>query len=403
MNYFSKIQLGNINHGATTYYVSCAYQFQMTQANTLAPKVQHYKLYGAELSLYTGKARAYLRFKNIPFEEIFSSRSVYLNIIEPKTGVRFIPVLETPDGEFIQDTSVIMDSLEATFPERAILPNTAKQRLVSAIMEMWGDEWLLIPAMHYRWNHNNFPFIYEEFGKIALPSMPAFVRRFVGKKLGAKFKAFVPMLGITPNSIPAIEDWYEKHVLPALDAHFSKHDYLLGSRPCVGDFGLMGPLYAHLYRDPASGKIMRRIAPNVAKWVERMNQDDVTLGTWIENDVIPSSLMGLLKRQFVEFWPVQIDTLARNQKWMKENPGTKVLPRAVGEHTFEMGKVTEKRAVRSFSQWKLQRVLDIYKAFDDANKASVDPLLKELGAYEFLQTSIEQRVTRENNLLVVDY
>lgn len=156
-----------------------------------------YTLYGAPLSLYTGKVRAYLRYKQIPFSEVFSSRAVYKHIIIPNTGVRFIPVVKTPNSEYLQDTSAIIDVLEAQFPARSIVPNKPQQRLVSAILEMWGDEWLLIPAMHYRWNHDNFPFIYEEFGKIALPGMPAFIRRFVGKKLGAKFKGFVPMLGIS--------------------------------------------------------------------------------------------------------------------------------------------------------------------------------------------------------------
>lgn len=361
-----------------------------------------YQLYGAPLSLYTGKARAYLRFKQIPFNEVFSSRRVYQNTIEPNTGVRFIPVVETPSGEFIQDTSAIIERLESDFPARSVTPQTPKQKLVSAIIEMWGDEWLLIPAMHYRWNHDNFPFIYEEFGKIALPNMPRFIRRFVGKKLGAKFKGFVPLLGITSNTIPAIEHWYENEVLPQLDAHFAEHDYLLGSRPCVGDFGLMGPLYAHLYRDPAPGKIMRRIAPNVAKWVERMNQSAPDLGQWLSDDAIPESLMALLRRQFEEFWPVQIDTLVRNEQWIKDNPNSKQLPRMVGEHNFYIGGVTEQRAVRSFSQWKLQRVLEIYDAFSAQEKASVAPLLTSLGGHEYLQTRIRRRVSRVNNVLVVD-
>jgi glutathione S-transferase len=361
---------------------------------------RQYKLYGAELSLYTGKVRAYLRFKQIPFIEIFSSRRIYQDIIEPKTGVHFIPVIETPEGEFIQDTAVIIDTLEVAFPDRAIVPETPKQRLISVIFEMWGDEWLLIPAMHYRWNHDNFPFIYEEFGKIAFPSMPAFIRRFVGKKLGAKFKGFVPMLGITPHSVPAIEDWYENDVLPSLDAHFAKYDYLLGSRPCVGDFGLIGPLYAHLYRDPAPGKIMKRIAPNVAKWVERMNQDDVELGNWLGDDVVPETLFVLLKRQFQEFWPVQIATLLRNQEWMEANPTTTKLPRMLGEHTYKIGHTSEKRIIRTFSQWKLQRVLDVYQGFSDNEKEMLDPLLKELGGYQMMQTEISKRVARENNLLV---
>jgi hypothetical protein len=295
-----------------------------------------------------------------------------------------------------------MDALEIAFVNRSVVPHSPKQQLVSAILEMWGDEWLLIPAMHYRWNHDNFPFIYEEFGKIALPKMPAFMRRFVGKKLGAKFRGFVPMLGISEKSIPAIEDWYENHVLPELDAHFAKYNYLLGARPSVGDFGLIGPLYAHLYRDPAPGKLMKAKAPNVAKWVERMNQDDSDIGDWLADDEIPDTLMALLTRQFAEFWPVQLETLERNQQWIQDNPDNRKLPRMLGNHDYHIGNVSESRVVRTFSQWKLQRVLDIYQGFNEQEKALVDPLLHKLGGFDFMQTKISHRVSRENNIIVAD-
>ncbi|MDT0582121.1 glutathione S-transferase family protein [Brumicola blandensis] len=359
-----------------------------------------YKLYGAPLSLYTGKARSYLTFKNIPFEEVFSSRKVYKNIIEPKTGVRFIPVLETPEHDFVQDTAVMIDLLETRFPERSIIPDTPKQKLVSAILEMWGDEWLLLPAMHYRWNHDNFPFIYEEFGKIAFPRMPAFIRRIAGKKIGSMFKGFVPMLGITPKSIPAIEQWYEQEVLPSLDAHFALHDYLLGARPCVGDFGLMGPLYAHLYRDPASGRIMQKIAPNLVKWVERMNQENLPLGEWLADDEVPDTLLAILTRQFKEFWPVQLNSAKETQKWILNNPEQHELPRKIGDHVFSLGDVSESRAIQSFSQWKLQRVLDLYNGFKAEERAQVDSLLLQIGGLEAMQTTIKHRVAKENNKLV---
>jgi glutathione S-transferase len=365
------------------------------------PMSDSYTLYGAPMSMYTGKTRAYLRFKQIPFNEVFSSFRVYKKIIVPKTGVQFIPVVETPDGDFVQDTSVIMDVLENKFAQRSVVPSSPQQTLVSALFEMWADEWLLLPAMHYRWNHDNFPFIYEEFGKVVLPYMPAFIRAIVGKKVGAKFKGFVPMLGITPKTIPALEACYEQQVLPMLDAHFAKHDYLLGSRPCIGDFGLMGPLYAHLYRDPAPRKLMQKIAPNVVKWVKRMNQEDVELGQWCVKDRIPETLIPLLQQQFKTFWPVLVDSVNITQTWIKENPNTKKLPRALGEHTFQIGDITEKRVVRSFSQWKLQRVLDIYAAMSRDEKLSVEPLLKEVGGYEFMQTAVSTRVSRENNILVV--
>lgn len=360
-----------------------------------------YTLYGAPMSLYTGKARAYLIFKNLPYTEVFSSIKVYKNVIIPKTGVRFVPVVKTPQDEYLQDTATIIDTLEQRHPERPVLPTTPKQRLVSYLFETWGDEWLVIPAMHYRWNKANFPFIYEEFGKVVAPNMPKFIRAFIGKKIGAKFKGFVPLLGITEKSIPAIEDWYENHVLALLDKHFAEYDYLLGSKPSLGDFGLMGPLYAHLYRDPEPGALMKKIAPNVAKWVERMNQPQVNEGAFLEDDDIPDTLLELLTRMFKEQWPVLINTVKSLQTWIDQNPQNQDIPRTIGEHEYTMGDITEKRAIGTFHHWKVQRILDCYKQFNDQQKLPVDTLLQSVGGLDSMQLKIEKRLKRVNNKLKV--
>ena len=360
-----------------------------------------YTLYGAPMSLYTGKARAYLIFKNQPYTEVFSSLNVYKNIIVPQTGVRFVPVLKTPKDEYLQDTAHIIDTLEQRHSERCIVPITAKQKLVAYLFETWADEWLVIPAMHYRWNKANFPFIYQEFGKVIAPNMPGFIRVFIGKKIGAKFKRFVPLLGITDKSIPAIEDWYENHVLPLLDKHFAEYDYLLGGKPCLGDFALMGPLYAHLYRDPAPGVLMKKVAPNVAKWVERMNQPQAVEGAYLADDVIPDTLLTLLMRIFKEQWPVLINTVKKLEIWIEQNPQITVIPRTIGEHNYSLGDITEKRAIGTFHQWKVQRIVDCYHQFDDQQKTSVNAFLQSVGGFDSMQVDIKKRLSRVNNQLLL--
>ena len=49
------------------------------------------------------------------------------------------------------------------------------------------------------------------------------------------------------GSQEAIERSFEA-LLDLLTEHFMAHEYLLGDRPCLADFAMMGPLYAHLYR-----------------------------------------------------------------------------------------------------------------------------------------------------------
>ena len=359
---------------------------------------EQYTLYGAPFSLYTGKARSYLNYKRIPYQEVLSSLGVYKKIIIPKTGVRFIPVVKTPQDEYIQDTAVIIDKLEKVFPDRPIMPSTPKQRLVSQLFELYGDEWLLMPAMHYRWNKDNDDYVFANFGAVVAPGWPKFIQKFLGKKVGSKFKGYVPMLGMSEKTIPAIEDWYENDFLMAMDKHFSEHDYLLGGAATIGDFGLMGSLYAHLYLDPYPGEMMRRIAPNVAKWVERMNEKPEAVGDLVSDDEIPQTLIPVIKRLFSEHWAFVKTTIDTIQEWAESNAGAEV-PRMLGQKTFKMGDVEGEKAITTFTQWKTQRILDTYHAFDDNDKAKVDAFLESVGGYESLQLNIKKRMSRENNQL----
>ncbi len=364
-----------------------------------------YTLYGAGFSLYSGKIRAYLNYKNIPYHEVLSTAKVYKKIIIPETGVKFIPVVKTPAGQYLQDTSHIIDTLEQSHPDKNIYPDSPKQKLISLLLELYGDEWLLIPAMHYRWNFDNFPFIYEEFGKIISPKMPAFMRAFFGKKIGARFKDIVPKLGITENTIPAIEDWYENSFLATFNTHLVKHPFLLGSRPSIADFGFFGPLYAHLYRDPYPGQLMKRIAPNVAKWVERMKDAATVEGQFVDEDEIPQTLTAILQNLFQSQWPALEDTAQRLSQWYEASDSDKQhaleIPRRLGSHNFSINGVTEKRLVLPYSIWMMQRPLNYYHALSQADKDSVDPFLRSIQAYEAMQFKLKYPVMREHNKFVI--
>src|SRR5262245_12984609 len=111
-----------------------------------------YTLIGAEVSYYSAKVRAYLRHKQLPFREVGASRDVYRDVIVPRTGVRFIPVLLSADGSAVQDSRAIIDYLEARHPSPRVTPQQPAHELMALLLELYGDEWLLLPAMHYRWN-----------------------------------------------------------------------------------------------------------------------------------------------------------------------------------------------------------------------------------------------------------
>ncbi|MGB7754704.1 MAG: glutathione S-transferase [Salinisphaera sp.] len=365
----------------------------------MASESSSYTLYGTEFSLYTGKARAYLRYKGLPFRERLSTLRVYKRVIVPNTGVAFVPVVETPQGQFIQDTTEIIDYIESREPAPAVYPPTPRQRLTALLLELYADEWLLIPAMHYRWNfpRENEKFLMAEFGRVALPHAPAFIRRLVARRNAARFAAMLPSLGIQPETIPAIEQSYEA-LLDDLETHFSQHRYALGDRASLADFGLIAPFYAHLYRDPFPGALMRRRAPAVARWVERMFEYNPPHGQWMDNDAIPETLLPILRRQFTEHFPVLRDTVAAVASWVQAHPGQR-LPRRIGDHRFVLNDTESERALMPYPQWMLQRPLDYYAELESTDRTSVDSLLRETGGIEAMSLRVPVRLRRENNRL----
>ena len=74
--------------------------------------MSNYLLYGSEMSYFSGKARAYLRWKGIDFEERNSDERFYNEVCIPRIGYPMIPLVITPDDQTIQDTTLIMDYFE---------------------------------------------------------------------------------------------------------------------------------------------------------------------------------------------------------------------------------------------------------------------------------------------------
>jgi glutathione S-transferase len=311
-----------------------------------------------------------------------------------------IPVLHTPDDELVQDTTDIIDYLEAKIGGPSIYPSGPVQRLIALLFEVYGDEWLVIPAMHYRWTYN-LEFILEEFGRVVVPEASADEQRKVGEKISAPFRGSLPFLGINEDTVAGIESAYEA-LLSQLNEHFASHLYLLGSRPSIGDYGLMGPLYAHNYRDPWSGDQMRRIAPNVARWIGSMNTPAPNSGRFLPDDEIPKTLLPLLESMFAESMPALMATLDANAAWIEANPDAEEFPRAVGEHEFTIGGKRGKRMIRAYSQWMLQRPLEHYQALEGSDREAANSLLERVGGYECMQNQIRKRLTRKNNKLVSD-
>jgi len=65
-----------------------------------------YQLIGSEMSFFTRKLEAQLRFQQIPWEYLFKNETRKAEL-EVKAGTHFVPLLMTPDKWLLHDTIAI--------------------------------------------------------------------------------------------------------------------------------------------------------------------------------------------------------------------------------------------------------------------------------------------------------
>lgn len=358
-----------------------------------------YTLYGTESSFYTGKVRSYLDWKRIDYDEVPATLKIIKSLILPKVHRAIVPVMKMPDGEFVQDSSEIIATVEAHQSTSSAWPSGPLQKLTSLLIELFSDEWLIIPALHYRWNHNE-EWTYQEFGRTSVPDESPQAQYEFGVKQAEFFKNWLPEVGVNEATIPGVEKSYEAF-LDMLSAHFEDHDYLFGSRPSYADFSLYGPLYAHMYRDPESRKLMDRVAPAVSRWVERCQQGGGETGELLTNDIVPPTLLPILRYQMAEQLPVLLATSRLLDEWARNAASNQPLPRGFGTTAVTIGGCEGTCLGRSFPLFRLQGVLEFLRSLstDDRQRAKV--LLDSVGAAQLQDFQLGHRLKRSKSQLVL--
>jgi glutathione S-transferase len=355
-----------------------------------------YRFYAAEISYFSAKVRPFLRYKEIPFEEIPPTGEAFRDVILPRTGLGFIPVVVTPDDETLQDTSEILDELERRFPEPPAYPPSPVQRVVSYLLEVYADEFMVLPAMHYRWS---FP---ESEAKARNDFASFAGNRETAESFADRMKGSLPLLGVNPDTTGAIEE-HLGELLAALSRHFESHDFLLGSRMSLADCALMGPLYPHLFLDAVPGRLLRESAPLVCHWIERMNAPKPGSGEFLAEDALAESLRPILELVGRDATPLILDTVRDFERWADvSRDGGDEPPRAVGMHTSTLRGVRFERYTSSYTQWMLQRPQDAYTALGDSERSAVDAALAGTGLEAMLAYRPRHRLGKRRFKLVFE-
>jgi glutathione S-transferase len=253
-----------------------------------------YRIFGAELSPYSVKVRSYFRYKGIPHEWIVRGPDNQAEF-QKYAKLPLMPLVVTPEGQGLQDSTPILEKLEAQFPEPSIHPSDPALAFISALLEEFGDEWGNKWMFHYRWarevDQNSAA---ERLASVMAPGLEG--DQLAGAIAGVKQRMVgrVWFVGSNEETAPQIEESY-REALGLLEAHLRSRPYLFGARPVFADFGLWGQLY-NCGSDPTPGALLRSDAPAVAAWVERMLEPKAEgeLETW---SALASTLAPFLERQ----------------------------------------------------------------------------------------------------------
>ncbi|MEP6342164.1 MAG: glutathione S-transferase family protein [Maricaulaceae bacterium] len=361
-------------------------------------------LYGVKISMFTGKARSYLIKQGIPFHEVAPVSEHYQNKVLPQLGRRIIPVIEFEDGTLVQDTSDIIDYFEAQGPQpQPAYPGDTLQHLLSLVLELFGDEGLIRPAMHYRWNYDDKTdrFITHGFGGWQGPDASNDAKALIKQTMG-KFSGYLPPLGITPETIPEVERAYVE-LLSVLETHFARTPYLLGAKSTLGDYGMMCSLYAHLGRDPVPAGIMKNHSPSTFRWTERMNvaHDDISdMPYYKPSEDLPETLGALFKYIADYFLPeleMNVETL-NGMEAGKHGSLASIHPKmsVLGFGKFRHGDVDISCAVRPMRFYMLQRVTDYFSQMGEKEQKRAQDYLAPSGLAPLLTLTAKHRIMREN-------
>lgn len=337
------------------------------------------------MSYYSAKTRAYLSFKRIPFVEQYEI-DTYQERVVPVVGFTVLPVLEADDGEIMQDTTVIIDTLEERHPERPAFPQDPILMLVTRIVEFFVDELWIATAMHTRWNNDEGRrFATAEFNRFfgrGEDTRATAVEWSNGDALAERMQGHLPSLGIDSKLGQQVIQRLFEEATQLLNQAVGPRRFALGSRASFVDCCLFEGYFAHQYRDcgPAQ-RYLKSEAGALSYFMDNMQAANgaPATGELVLTDEFRNylSYVGPIGAAYA----ASVTQLA--QPVIAKAARGEVLRASLTPEIRLFGHAY-KRKCGIFSAWKAQRVRDVYAGMSDGDKEKADELLTQIGWTNFL-------------------
>lgn len=333
-----------------------------------------YTVYTADMSYFSGKFEAYLRYKGIDYRPVeIDFRSLNFEVWQ-HTGFKKVPAVRAADEQWLFDTTPMIGWFEARYPEAPVLPEDPALAFLALLIEDYGDEWLWRPSMWWRWEY--------KASRLAagwrIGSLAGFGGGLIAQLLSWQYawrqrREWLWGDGVTRANAEAVRDLYLAE-LDFLQAVFERQPYVLGSHPSVADFGYFGSMFRHFSNDPDPAEVMCRRAPAVYEWTARLwNESVERLGTvqaWAWPD--GAHWDGLLAHLAGDYLPY----LEQNaQAWAKGDRRFDFRGASVG---FARTVTTQYRV------WCREQLRTRYAALDDESRERLDELFAPQGGLGLL-------------------
>jgi len=227
-----------------------------------------YRLFGAEMSPYSVKVRAYLRYQNIPHQWLV--RNEYNQAeYDQHAKIPILPLLVDPQGDSQQDSTPIIEKLEESHSRNSIYPSDPALKFLSQLIEEFSDEWGNKWMFHYRWAREvDRQACSKRLALMMKPSADETEQNGIADFIKQRMLGRTEFVGSNKQTAPLIESSFLE-AIEQLDQHLASRPYLLGGKPSFADFGLWAQLYC-CWTDPTAGSLIEARAQNVLAWIHRM-------------------------------------------------------------------------------------------------------------------------------------
>lgn len=286
-----------------------------------------YRIYGADPSYFTRMVEAAMRYMRVPHQSLPKSPDV-LQRLEARAGTHLIPVVETPEGWVIHDSTYITQLLDMRFPDRAVIPHTPVQRILCRVLDDWIDEWFTRAALHLRWIEDGAAreaalLIARDYAgaprdRALTPEEQSSVEGVAGFILPWGRKA-MGVMSAGPDHQTMVRDEFARFIT-LLEAHYAALPGLFGERLSLADLSLLGAMKAHFATDSLARSFVASHAPGLLTWTDISWDRQCGAENWLAHDAVPPTLeplFALMREGYGQFLPANRKAVETGAKWVE--------------------------------------------------------------------------------------